>query len=92
MDIRVDRALRARCQSRRGFAALINIEQGTARSTFAPLQLDAQSLAECIFVRAEGSQINLVTARNILRQVFDLHLQLRLANLLMTALLLRLAQ
>jgi len=47
--------------------------------------LRPQRLAEFRFVRTKRAKVNLIAARNIFGQVFDLHLQLRLADLLVTA-------
>src|SRR5207249_690983 len=59
---------------------------------FGAFQLCPQRFPKCSFVRTEGAQIDLVAPRNIFRQVFDLHLQLRLAHLPMAAFFLQLAE
>ena len=67
------------------------ITSGAGRHLFA-FELNAQSVVEFSLVGSKGTQINLVTARNALSQILDLHLQLRLPDLLMAAIFLKRAQ
>src|SRR5439155_5253441 len=85
----VDRVLRTRWQIRRGFAAICSIAR---RAVDPPFRLRAQNFLERGLIDYKRAKINLVAARNMLGEIVDLHLQLRLAHLSLSASILQFAQ